>query len=491
MYYTKGNYINGTWKQSNGEVFDVISPITDTTIWKGNNSLAEDVCECVNSAEEALYSWAALSFDERIAYLKRFVELVNDNIDMLAESISVEIGKPLWESKTEVKAIVGKLEPSIAAYKERNREVVKEMASGAVSRTHYKPIGVVAVIGPYNFPIHMANGHIIPALMSGNTVIFKPSEKGAMTAERIIELWDKASLPKGVINMIQGDGHTGMMLVSHEKVNGVFFTGSYDAGEKIRKACGSEKMCALEMGGNSPLVVWDTSDLDATVLATIQSSFITAGQRCSSARRIIVPNNDFGNRFVNKLVEYAKNIIVGKYTDDIEPYYGALRSPEMVDSIISEQSNLINNGCKVLLESKRLTEIGKCFISPGIIDITTLKEKPDNELIGPFIKVIRVRNFKEAIDEANNTSYGLAAGIFTEDKALYEKFSFYIKAGLVNWNQQLTGAAGTAPFGGIKKSGNYRPSGYFAVDYCVYAVASMEIEKAKAIAKLPIGIKKE
>ena len=491
MYYTKGNYINGTWKRSKGDIFNVISPVSDTPIWECNNSLIEEVDECVNFAEEALFSWAALSVDERIVFLKRFIDLVKDNVDVLAESISVEIGKPLWESKTEVKAILGKLEPSIAAYKERKCEIVKDMASGAVSHIYYKPIGVVAVIGPYNFPIHMANGHIIPALISGNTVIFKPSEKGAMTAERIIDLWDKARLPKGVINLIQGNGNVGMMLVSHKKVNGVFFTGSYDAGEKIRKACGSEKMCALEMGGNSQLVVWDTSDLDATVLATVQSSFITAGQRCSSARRVIVPNNDFGNQFINKLVEYAKNIIVGKYTDDVEPYYGALRSPEMVDSIISEQTNLINKGCKVLLESKRLTKMGKCFISPGIIDITTLKEKPDKELIGPFIKVIRVENFKEAIDEANNTSYGLAAGIFTEDRALYEKFSFYIKAGLVNWNQQLTGAAGTAPFGGVKKSGNYRPSGYFAVDYCVYAVASIEIEKAKAITTLPIGIKKE
>lgn len=488
---TKGNYINGVWKQSKGEIFDVLSPVTETTIWEGNNSLPKEIDECVDSAEKALHSWASLSVDERILYLQKFVELVNNNAETLAEAISIEIGKPLWESKTEVKAIIGKLEPSIAAYKSRNSDVVKSMASGVISRTHFKPIGIVAVIGPYNFPLHMANGHIIPALISGNTVIFKPSEKGAMTAELIMDLWDKAGLPNGVINMIQGDGNIGMRLVAHDKVNGVFFTGSYEVGEKIRKMCGSEKMCALEMGGNSPLVVWDTSDLDATVLATIQSAFITAGQRCSSARRVIVPNNDFGNEFINRLVEYSKKILVGKYTDSCEPYYGALRSSEMVDSILSEQLNLVKQGGKILLESRRLSEIGKCFISPGIIDITSLPEKPDNELIGPFIKVIRVENFDEAIKEANNTAYGLAAGIFTENQALYEKFSFDINAGLVNWNQQLTGAFGTAPFGGIKKSGNYRPSGYFAVDYCVYAVASIEIEKVKPITTLPIGIRKE
>lgn len=489
--FAKGNYINGIWQQSNGENFDVFSPVTEANIWRGKKSLPEEIDKCVVSAQKALNSWASLPVDNRISYLKKFVELVNDNEEMLAKAISIEIGKPLWESKTEIKAVIGKLEPSIIAYKSRNSDVVKSMSSGVISHTHYKPIGVVVVIGPYNFPLHMANGHIIPALISGNTVIFKPSEKGAMTAELIMEMWDKAGLPNGVINMVQGDGDTGMRLALHNKVNGVFFTGSYEVGEKIRKICGPEKMCALEMGGNSPLVVWDTSDLDATVLATIQSSFITAGQRCSSARRVIVPNNEFGKKFINRLVEFSQKIIVGKYTDRCEPYYGALRSAEMVDYILSEQSKLAEQGGKVLLESRRLSEIGSCFISPGIIDITSLPIKPDNELIGPFIKIIRVENFDEAIKEANNTSYGLAAGIFTEDQSLYKKFSFNINAGLVNWNQQLTGAFGIAPFGGVKKSGNYRPSGFFAVDYCVYAVASIEVEKVKPIATLPVGIKEE
>ncbi|MEY8313112.1 succinylglutamate-semialdehyde dehydrogenase [Oscillospiraceae bacterium 42-9] len=486
---SKGNYINGKWKLASGGCLTALSPNSGEVIWKGQNSNSKDIDECVHYATQALPSWSALPVDTRIEFLQNFVSLVKENAVKLAEAISMEVGKPLWESKTEVSAIAGKLAPSVAAYKQRCTEVIKEMPSGGVSRTQFKPIGVVAVIGPYNFPGHMANGHIIPALIAGNTVIFKPSEKGSMTAELLIELWHEAGLPSGVLSLLQGDWRTGEALISHKSVNGVFFTGSYGVGEKIRQACGSEKMCALEMGGNSPLVVWDSSNVDAAVLATIQSAFITAGQRCSSARRVIVPQNSFGEIFVKRLVEVASGITVGKYTDTPEPFYGALRTPDMVDHILAEQEQLMEMGGISLLKSERLSSIGDCFVSPGIIDITAVSQKPDNELIGPYIKIIRVTDFDEAIAEANNTSYGLAAGVFTESRNLYEKFNAQIRAGIVNWNQQLTGAVGTAPFGGIKKSGNYRPSGYFAVDYCVYAVASIEVEKLRVPSNLPQGIK--
>jgi len=482
-----GNFINGIWKIGNGEPLISHSPNNGAIIWEGYNSNEENINECVSHATKALPTWAALDFDKRVSYIQKYVALVKENADQIAEAISIEIGKPLWEAKTEVAAIIGKLEPSLSAYKLRNNEITRDLPLG-LSRTQFKPIGVVAVIGPYNFPGHMANGHIIPALISGNTVILKPSEKGTMTAEMLMELWDKARLPNGVINMLQGDGITGKLLVSHKNVNGVFFTGSYSVGEKILKECGSEKMCALEMGGNSPLIVWDSRNIDATVLATIQSAFITAGQRCSSARRVIIPMNTFGDTFINRLVDISKNISIGKYTDIPEPFYGSLRSHTMVDELLKDQENLIALGGVPLLKSKRLP-IGDCFVSPGIIDITSIQNKPDNELIAPFIKIIRVKTFSEAIEEANNTGYGLAAGVFTEDKSLYNEFAFKIRAGIINWNQQLTGAVGTAPFGGIKKSGNYRPSGYLAVDYCVYAVASIEVEKITMPTVIPQGIK--
>ena len=483
---SNGNFVNGTWKNGDGNDMVSYSPNNGEAIWRGHASSIKDVEYCVNFAQAALPSWSALTAEERIEFIRKFVNLVKENSEKLSESISVEIGKPSWEAGTEVAAISGKFDPSVEAYSSRNAEITRNIGSG-ISRTRFQPIGVVAVIGPYNFPLHMSNGHIIPALISGNVVILKPSEKGALTAELLMQLWDQAGLPKGVINMLQGGGESGEALVSHKGVNGVLFTGSYTVGEHIRKMCSTEKMCVLEMGGNSPLVVWDTSDIDAAVLATIQSAFITAGQRCSAARRLIVPNNSFGKEFTQKLIDVAKNLKVGKFSDSPEPFFGPLRSKEMVEITLNEQAHLVELGAKILLEAHSMP-CGSCFISPGIIDVTDVRNKPDIEIIAPFIQLTRVNSFDEAITEANNTAYGLAAGVFTENKELYDEFSKRIRAGIVNWNQQLTGAVGWAPFGGVKKSGNYRPSGFLSADYCVYAVASIEVDKLKLPATLPKGI---
>ena len=355
------------------------------------------------------------------------------------------------------------------------------------SRTRFRPHGVVTVIGPYNFPGHMPNGHIMPALLAGNTLIFKPSELAPYVAEQVVEYWDKSGLPSGVLNLLQGNASVGQKLCAHPDVRGVFFTGSLQAGESIRASTSVEQMCVLEMGGNSPLVVWDSSDLDAAVFGTIQSSFITSGQRCSSARRLILPSNSFGEKFLSRLVELSRQIQVGPYTNDSEPYMGPLRSNKMVDNLLEKQEKLISCGALPLLKSERLPST-KCFVTPGIINVTPVTPREDDEIIGPLLQVIMVKDFDSAIEEANNTKYGLAAGLFSEDAQLYKQFYNQIRAGIINWNQQLTGASGLAPFGGIKKSGNFRPSGYFASDYCVYSIGSIESESISLPAALPPGI---
>jgi len=319
-------------------------------------------------------------------------------------------------------------------------------------------------------------------------VVLKPSEKVPFVSEKIMELWKEANLPKGVINMLQGDKVTGEKLCLNPNINGVFFTGSKKAGQKIEELCLHKKICVLEMGGNSPLIVWDASSIDRAVITTIQSSFITSGQRCSTARRLIIPDNEFGNVFLDRLVEISKNIKVGKPEDKPEPFMGALQSKELVNNIINKQNELISKGAKSLLESKNINELGAAFITPGIIDVTGVKDINDEEIIGPFIQVTKVSDFSQALELANNTCYGLAAGIITEDKMLYKRFEEEIKAGIITWNKQLTGASKFAPFGGIKDSGNYRPSGFLATDYCVYATASTESEILQPIENLPKGI---
>lgn len=486
---SKGNFINGEWKDTLGESFNSYSPVNEELLWNGNKSTIDDVNLAVESAKIAFRTWSELEVADRIKYLELYVDILKENKEKLAKYISYEVGKPLWEAITEVNSMIGKLEPSIEALELRNKTIIRDQIDGSKSVTKFKPHGVVAIIGPYNFPGHMPNGHIMAALLAGNTVVLKPSEKVPFVSEKIMELWERANLPKGVINMVQGDKNTGESLCLNSNVNGVFFTGSKKAGQRIEELCLHKKICVLEMGGNSPFIVWDTQNIDGAVITTIQSSFITSGQRCSTARRLIVPDNEFGNTFLDRLVKVSKNIKIGKPEDKEEPFMCSLQSKELVDNIINKQEELIKKGGKVLLEAKRIDELGKAFITPGIIDVTDISKVIDEEIIGPFIQVTRVNEFSEALNTANNTCYGLAAGIITEDKDLYKIFEREIKAGVISLNKQLTGASKFAPFGGIKDSGNYRPSGFLATDYCTYAVAFAEIEKVQDIKDLPKGIR--
>lgn len=485
---SKGNYINGSWKLSKGEAFNSYSPVNDEVLWNGNLSTREDVDYAVKSAKTAFELWSELSIEERINYLKKYISVVEENKDILAECISNEVGKPYWESLTEVNSIIGKLDPCIEAYDLRNQTIIREQNDGSKSITRFKPHGVVGIIGPYNFPAHMPNGHIMAALLAGNTVILKPSEKTPLVSENVMELWDKACLPHGVINMVQGDKTTGEYLCLNDDVRGIFFTGSKKAGQTIEELCLHKKLCVLEMGGNSPYIVWDTNNIDGAVITIIQSSFITSGQRCSTARRVILPKNEFGDVFLNRFVEISKNIKIGKPKDEPQVFMGPLKSSEMADNIITKQKGLVSKGGKILLESVKLPQLGDAFITPGIIDVTDIKEGIDEEIIGPFVQVTKVDTFEEAIEVANDSCYGLAAGVITEDKGLYQLFERKIQAGIISWNKQLTGASKYAPFGGIKDSGNYRPSGFFATDYCVYSTASVEVDKVQDINKFPNGI---
>ena len=484
---SKGNYIAGQWMQGGeGHEFKSLSPSDNDIIWKGRYATANEINAAVLAARDAFNVWSKLELEQRSAYLHAFVEVLKTNKTTLATCISSEIGKPQWEASTEVDGMIGKLEPTEDAYNERSKDTSRQLAIG-ISRTHFRPHGVVLVLGPYNFPGHMANGHIMPALLAGNTIIYKPSEHAPAVAEQIMEYWIEAGLPTGVINLLQGDGSVGQQICQHHDINGIFFTGSRHVGESIRNLASVDKNLALEMGGNNPLIVWDASDIDAAVLATIQSAFITSGQRCSAARRLIVPSNNFGQSFLDRLVRCTSRIHVGKPDETPQPYMGPVRLSSLVERLLNEQENLISHGAIPLLKCKQLA-LGDSFISPGILDVTSVSPRKDKEIFGPLIQVIQVDDFDSALNEANNTEFGLAAGIITEDVKLYERFQDIVRAGIINWNQQLTGASGWAPFGGIKHSGNFRPSAYLAADYCVYSTASIELEKVTLPNELPPGI---
>jgi succinylglutamic semialdehyde dehydrogenase len=238
------------------------------------------------------------------------------------------------------------------------------------------------------------------------------------------------------------------------------------------------------MGGSNPLIVHDVTDIKAAAYVTIQSAFISAGQRCSCARRLIVTRGN--DAFIDTLVSMSSNIHIGHYTDEREPFMGPVINADAADRLLIAQVDLLNRGGEALLEMRRLDDAA--LLSPGIIDVTGVVNRRDEELFGPLLQVIRVRDLDDAIAEANRTQYGLAAGILTDDRRAYEKFFAKIRAGVVNWNRPLTGASSKLPFGGVGNSGNHRPSAAFAADYCSYPVASMESETLALPAKLLPGI---
>jgi succinylglutamic semialdehyde dehydrogenase len=484
----KPHFVDGRWIEGEGEKFSSSNPTTGGINWEGDAATDKEILQAVSAAAAAFESWADRTPEDRIRYLEAFRDEVRSHRDEMAEAICLETGKPRWEALTEVDAIAGKIGLSIAAYHERCATVETEI-SGTPAATRFKPHGVVAVFGPFNFPGHLANGHIVPALLAGNTVVFKPSEKAPLVGEKMVELWQATGLPNGVLNMVQGAGKTGMGLASQPRIDGLFFTGSGGVGSSLHRMYGGrpEKILALEMGGNNPLVVYETTNHHAAAYLTIQSAFITAGQRCTCARRLIVQDRKDGDQFIDTLISMIGKIRVGPYTDVPEPFMGPVISVQAAEDLLAAQDNLGKNGGESLVPMKRLDRAGS-FLSPGLIDVTEVTDRPDVELFGPFLQLIRVPDFDAALREAGNTAYGLAAGLLSDSKELYDRFYRKIRAGVINWNRPTTGASGRMPFGGVGASGNHHPSGYFASDYCSYPVASNELERLELPSRFLPGI---
>ncbi|NDV63019.1 succinylglutamate-semialdehyde dehydrogenase [Puniceicoccales bacterium CK1056] len=425
-----------------------------------------------SNARKAFQAWSMTAFEERCAILRQYASALESAKQSLAETIAREIGKPLPESLGEVGAMIGKVEISIHAYEQRCAEF-----TGGPSVTRFRPHGVLVVLGPYNFPGHLPNGHIVPALLAGNTVIFKPSEYAPKTAEAMLAIWRETPLPKGALQLIQGGPEVAKTLTAHPEVDGVLFTGSARTGKLLARQFAETpgKVLALEMGGNNPLIV-DTpniADLEQAAKTTVESAFISAGQRCTCARRLIVINSEKASDFFDTLVLQASGLSIGDPFADPPPFMGPLAHPTFAEAVLTAQADLLKAGATPLLPAKAL-DLGKAYVSPGILEVTGLTNLPDEEVFGPLLQVIRVNGLDDAIRIANQTRYGLASGILTDSRDRYQHAYQRLRAGIINWNAPLTGASSAAPFGGIGDSGNLRPSAFFAADYCAYPVASIE-----------------
>ena len=479
------DFIGGSWRPGGGQTFQSFNPADGEKIWEGEQSTHVDLA--VAAAEGALEDWAAAPVEERLDVILRFKELLEREQESLADLITTETGKVRWETAGEVSAMIAKIAISIEAFHERTG-VRSKAAPGAQSITRHRPLGVVAVFGPYNFPGHLPNGHIIPALLAGNTVVFKPSELTPLVGQRTVELWEEAGIPNGVINLVQGAAEVGRALASAPDLDGLFFTGSAHVGRLLHRQFADYpgKMLALEMGGNNALVVGDVADMSAAVYQAISSAFASTGQRCTCARRLLIPSNASGDNFLDRFVEASTALTVGDPTTDV--FLGPLISPKAASDLLTAQQTLVDLGGKLLLGMHRHSA-GAAYVSPGIIDLTGVANVPDEEYFGPLVSVYRYETFDEAIQLANDTRFGLAAGLFDDDREKYERFMSRSTAGVVNWNRPTTGASSGAPFGGTGLSGNHRPAAYYAADYCAYPVASLEAETLSLPDELPPGVR--
>ncbi len=463
-----------------GEIVS-FEPATGAELWRGK---VGDVDECVARARRAWPAWAAQPHSTRIELMRRVANEVRKDADKLATMIARETGKPMWEARGEVEDVVARVEISVRAYADRTSQRKHDNGLSGTASVRHKPHGVVAVLGPYNLPADLPCGHIVPALIAGNVVVFKPSEKAPASGELLARCFHRAGVSAAALQVLIGGPSQGQALVVHDGIDGVLFTGSTHAGIAINRklAANPGKLVALEMGGNNPLVVWDTPKIADAAAIVVQSAFTSAGQRCTAARRLIVKSTHY-DALMDQVKRLADRIIVGAPFDDPLPFMGPVIDNQTADGLTESFVYLLSSGGRAIKHMVRLHE-DLPFLSPAIIDVTKVADRPDIELFGPLVQVIRVDDFDEAIAEANATRFGLVAALVGGTPEQYNRFWANVRAGVINWNRPTINPSAAAPIGGVGLSGNHRPAAFYAADSCAYPVASIELDQPR----LGIGI---
>jgi succinylglutamic semialdehyde dehydrogenase len=452
-------------------------PATGAVLWR---HAAGNVDDEVARARSSWAEWAARPHAYRIETMRRFANVVRGKADAFADLISRETGKPLWEARTEVESVVAKVDISVSAHSERTGQRRSEGPMASRMAVRHKPHGVLAVLGPYNFPAHLPNGHIVPALLAGNAVVFKPSEKTPASGAFLVDCYHAAGVPEGCVRLLVGGPAEGKALADHDGIDGLLFTGSARTGLALNRTFAEkpEKILALEMGGNNPILVWDTPDLYTAAVLVVQSAFTSAGQRCTAASRLIVEDR-IAEPLLAEINKLIGRMIIGEPHADPAPFMGPVIDNATADMLTESFLALSTMGGRPLRHLERPID-QRPFLTPALIDMTDAHERPDVELFGPILQIVRATEFDAAIAEANATRYGLSASLISQNPQLYDAFWANIRAGIVNWNKPTNGASSSAPFGGIGWSGNHRPSAYYAADYCAYPVVSNEADQARA-----------
>lgn len=475
-----GDFIGGRFvptEKMDGEFKDISPADLNDTIMRVPFCHDHIDRACVE-AKKAYMPWARLSMDERKNYLMKLKGIYEAEAPRMAEAIARDTGKPMWEALTEAKALASKIDITLNfSMKLVADEHVANALPGVEGVIRHKPRGVMAVLGPFNFPAHLPNGHIIPALVMGNTVVFKPSEQTPAVGQLMAQFFEKAEFPAGVFNMVQGDGESGRRLVANEHVDGILFTGSYEVGLRIKHETMNHywKILALEMGGKNSTLVWDDADMDKAIYESLVGCYMTTGQRCSCTSRIVV-HDAVADQFTERFYQAAKKLTIGHWSED--PFMGPLINQSAVDKYLRFQEIAKRENCESMMRGKVLDLKQKgYYVTPSInlvnkFDPNSVYQK--SEIFGPNVAIYRTSDFDHALEIINSTGYGLSMAMFTHKQELYQKALLEARVGLLNLNRTTNGSSSKLPFGGMGKSGNDRPSAHYAIQYCSVPVASLE-----------------
>ena len=484
------DFIGGQWAEPAAPegVLENRSPADLAAVISRHAWSVRQVDAAVAAAREAQKKFARTSAAGRAQLVRDVGAVLKKREEELARAIALDVGKPLWEARTEAQACSAK---AVITADEGLKLVSDFPAPGqAGAECRFRPLGVAAVLGPFNFPVHLPNGHVLPALACGNAVVFKPSEIAPHAAEVYAGCLEEAGVPAGVFNLVQGGPAVGAALSAHAGVDGVLFTGSWAVGQAIQRASqGQTKLLALEMGGKNAALVLADADFDKAIYDVLFSAFVSAGQRCTAASRaIVVGPPEAARRFAARIAQLAAKLRIGHPLDE-GVFMGPLASPAALEKF---ERGVAAAGEEVVLASRRVQPRGLdgCYATPSVQFVQNAGATPyqREELFGPDLAVYAASSEEEALAIANATDYGLAASVHTTSEEAFNRCQRALECGVVNWNAPTVGASGRLPFGGLKRSGNHRPAALWSTLYCAAPVAVLRGEGWLDRRKLAPGV---
>ncbi|TBR42749.1 betaine-aldehyde dehydrogenase [Marinomonas agarivorans] len=455
--YIHGKYIAST----SGETFATTNPATGDIIAHVELALATELEHAVASAKEGQKVWAAMSAIERGRILKKAADLLRENNDELAHLEVLDTGKPIQEANCVDIMTGADVIEYYAGLTDKLQGEYQDLGAGNFFYTRREPLGVCAGIGAWNYPIQIACWKSAPALAAGNAMIFKPSEETPLTALKLAEIYTQAGLPDGVFNVIQGDARTGQLITAHPDIAKVSFTGECGTGKKVMAASAqSLKQVTMELGGKSPLIIFPDMPIDQAVSGAMLANFYTQGEVCTNGTRVFV-HEDIMPAFQKELKERTEKMIVGD-PQDLNTQVGALISKDHMQKVLGYIDSAKKAGATLLCGGHQVTDNGLdkgAFVAPTVfVDCTDDMPQVQEEIFGPVMSVLSFTDEDEVIERANNTKYGLAAGVFTKDFSRAHRVIAQLEAGIC-WINNWGASPAEMPVGGYKESGIGRENG--------------------------------